>query len=42
MKNVFNLFQNKTIPPLVAGILGNLVNAGAHYVLIYHANLGIL
>ncbi|VDD81125.1 unnamed protein product [Mesocestoides corti] len=33
---------NKVLPPLVAGILGNLVNAGGHYFFIYHTNVGIV
>uniref|UniRef100_A0A0X3PZJ6 Multidrug and toxin extrusion protein 1 n=1 Tax=Schistocephalus solidus TaxID=70667 RepID=A0A0X3PZJ6_SCHSO len=34
--------QNKVLPPLLAGILGNVVNAAAHYVLLFHFNIGLM
>uniref|UniRef100_A0A915EX64 Multidrug and toxin extrusion protein n=1 Tax=Echinococcus canadensis TaxID=519352 RepID=A0A915EX64_9CEST len=34
--------QNKVLPPLIAGIIGNLANAIAHYVFIYHSDIGII
>ncbi|BHF64833.1 hypothetical protein SprV_0200784000 [Sparganum proliferum] len=34
--------QNKVIPPLLSSIFGNGVNAAAHYVLIYHMQMGTL
>ncbi|BHF64835.1 hypothetical protein SprV_0200784200 [Sparganum proliferum] len=34
--------QNKVIPPLIAGVLGNAVNAVSHYVLLFHCNCGLL
>ncbi|CDS42655.1 multidrug and toxin extrusion protein 2 [Echinococcus multilocularis] len=34
--------QNKVLPPLIAGIIGNLVIAIAHYVFIYHSDIGII
>ncbi|KAL7053267.1 hypothetical protein AAHC03_025534 [Spirometra sp. Aus1] len=34
--------QNKVLPPLIAGVLGNAVNAVSHYVLLFHCNFGLL
>lgn len=34
--------QNKVLPPLIAGIVGNLANAVAHYIFIYHSDIGIM
>ncbi|VDO00848.1 unnamed protein product [Rodentolepis nana] len=30
--------QNKVLPPMIAGVFGNVVNAICHYLFIYHSN----